>query len=249
MMRLIVLICDNQRVRIVLVEPTHPGNIGATARAMKTMGFFRLVLVSPKLFPHHEATGRAAGADDVLEQAVIVDHLAEGLSGCDWVIGASARFRTLPRHVYDPKTCVRTIMQQPDRQVAFVFGRESSGLHNDELALCHDQIHIPTNENFSSLNLAAAVQIIVYELRMAMLLEEKPIQKTYSKEEPLATAEQMSGFYDHLRNTLIQIDFLNVKQPKRLMERLQMLFNRSQLTVTELNIMRGILRAMNKKTE
>ncbi len=234
------------RIRIVLVEPSHPGNIGATARAMKTMGLSQLVLVSPKQFPSSEATFRAAGADDLLAHALVVDTLQEGLSGCDWVIGASVRKRTLMRTMYQPRGCAEAVMQQPKRQVALVFGRESSGLTNEELSLCHDQVSISANPDYSSLNLAAAVQVLVYEMRMAALAAPVETVQAVSEEDALATAEQVAGFYQHLQETLIAIGFMDPKQPKRLMERLQLLFNRAQLTEKELNIFRGILSAVNK---
>lgn len=235
------------RIRIVLVEPSHPGNIGAAARAMKTMGLSRLVLVSPQEFPSGAAIARAAGADDVLEKAQVVTSLQEGLAGVDWVIGTSARERSLARQCYYPRACAEAVMQQENRQVAIVFGRESSGLTNEELALCHDQVFIPANPEYSSLNLAAAVQVIVYELRMASLAHQSLDHKTKTplhKQDPLATIDQVAGFYQQLQQTLIDIGFMNPKQPKRLMERLQLLFNRAELTVTELNILRGMLSAM-----
>lgn len=239
------------RIRIVLVEPSHPGNIGAVARALKTMGLSRLILVQPKSFPNSEATFRAAGADDVLEKAIVVDRLQEGLAACDWVIGASARKRTLTRTMYDPRACAEALMAQPNCTVALVFGRESSGLTNEELALCHDQVFIPANSAYSSLNLAAAVQVIAYELRMAMLehTETRALASVQTDAaDPLAGADQLAGFYQHLQQTLTAIGFMDPKQPKRLMERLQLLFNRAKLTDKELNILRGILRAINKNS-
>lgn len=236
------------RVRIVLVETTHPGNIGAAARAMKTMGLSQLILVSPQKFPDSEATFRATGADDLLETAVIVDNLGAALANCEWVIGASVRQRKLSRPIYDPKTAASKIRDELAGNIAIVFGRESSGLTNEELSLCHDQISIPTNPDFSSLNVASAVQVIAYELRMAQLLKgsETSSSRRYKTEDPLANADEVAGFYEHLRETLLNIHFLDSKQPKRLMERLHLLFNRAHLTTTELNILRGILRAVQK---
>ena len=235
-----------ERVRIVLVEPSHPGNIGAAARAMKTMGLSQLVLVSPKQFPCSEATFRAAGADDLLENALVVSQLQDGLEGCDWVIGASVRKRTLTRTMYQPRGCAQAVMAEPNRQVAIVFGRESSGLTNEELSLCHDQVSIPANPEYSSLNLAAAVQVLVYEMRMAMLEQNDQSQRIeQTSQDKLAAVDQVAGFYQHLQTTLINIGFMNPKQPKRLMERLQLLFNRSQLSEKELNILRGILSAVD----
>jgi tRNA (cytidine32/uridine32-2'-O)-methyltransferase len=232
------------RVRIVLVETSHPGNIGAAARAMKTMGLSQLVLVSPLKFPDAEATFRATGADDLLANAVVVNELKEALTGCDWVIGASVRQRKLSRPIYDPKICAEKIRDELKGNIAIVFGRESSGLTNEELSLCHDQVSIPTNPDFSSLNLASAVQVICYELRMAMLSGGDSIELKESVADPLANADEVAGFYDHLHSTLLQLHFLDAKQPKRLMERLHLLFNRAHLTKTELNILRGILRSI-----
>lgn len=235
------------RIRIVLVNTTHPGNIGATARAMKTMGLSRLILVSPQKFPHQEATFRAAGADDLLENAIVVDELSQALKECEWVIGASVRQRKLARPSLNPKTCAEKIRDALTGNIAIVFGRESSGLTNEELSLCHEQVFIPTDASFSSLNVASAVQVIIYELRMAAISEAHKIPMKRTQDDPLANADEVAGFYEHLRQTLLDIQFLNHKHPKRLMERLQLLFNRSHLTVTEINILRGILKAINKK--
>jgi tRNA (cytidine32/uridine32-2'-O)-methyltransferase len=235
------------RVRIVLVETSHPGNIGAAARAMKTMGLSQLVLVSPQKFPSEEATFRATGADDLLANAVVVDTLPEALKNCEWVIGASVRQRKLSRPIYDPRQCAQKVRDEIAGNIAIVFGRESSGLTNEELSLCHDQISIPTNPDFSSLNVASAVQVIAYELRMASLVDMATVDIKQTTEDRLANADEVSGFYTHLRDTLLRIHFLDAKQPKRLMERLQLLFNRSHLSITELNILRGILRAVDLK--
>jgi len=237
-------------VKIILVNTSHPGNIGAAARAMKTMGFSQLILVSPHCFPHPDAIYRAAGANDILENVVVVNELAQALTDCQWVVGASVRQRKLERLIYHPRLCAEKIntMSGP---VGIVFGRENNGLTNEELSLCHAQVCIPTDDHFGSLNVAAAVQVICYEIRMTLLSSQKmptlPL-KQY-KIEPLATAEQMSGFYTHLCDTLILLDAFNPKQPKRLMQRLQLLFNRAQLTVTELNILRGILKSVHQKLE
>lgn len=234
------------RIRIVMVETSHPGNIGAAARAMKAMGLSQLVLVSPQKFPDADATFRSAGADDLLENAIVVSDLKDALKNCEWVIGASVRQRKLSRVIYTPKMCAEKIRDELSGNIAIVFGRESSGLSNEELSLCHDQIFIPTDPEFSSLNVASAIQVICYELRMSFL-EKKNIElKSYS-EDPLATADEVAGFYEHLKKTLLDLHFLDAKQPKRLMERLQLLFNRAHLTITELNILRGILRSIEIK--
>lgn len=234
------------RIRIIMVETSHPGNIGAAARAMKAMGLSQLVLVSPKKFPDAEATFRAAGADDVLENTVIVDQLSDALKNCEWVIGASVRQRKLSRPINTPKMCADKIRDNLTGNVAIVFGRESSGLTNEELSFCHDQLLIPTNPDFSSLNVASAIQVVTYELRMAALSDLNNESKNYA-DDPLANADEVAGFYNHLKKTLLDLHFLDAKQPKRLMERLQLLFNRAHLTTTELNILRGMLRAIELK--
>jgi tRNA (cytidine32/uridine32-2'-O)-methyltransferase len=236
-----------EQIRIVLVNPSHPGNIGAVARAMKNMGLTRLFLVAPEAFPHPEATWRAVGADDVLNQAIVTADLPQALTGCEYVYAASARSRRLEWPGGDARQCAEQIAQQHSGQeVALVFGRESSGLTNEEFAHCHYHVYIPANEAFSSLNLAAAVQILAYELRMALLAHNANAPKVPRQ---LAPNEQVQGFFDHLENTLVQIDFLNPSHPKRLMQRLQRLFNRSQMDETEVNILRGILTAVNKVAE
>lgn len=235
-------------VKIVLVNTSHPGNIGATARAMKTMGLSELILVSPHLFPHREATFLAAGADDILERATVAHSLREAIRDCQWVIGVSVRQRKLERPIDEPRICAEKISLYSGC-VAVVFGRENNGLSNEELSLCHTQICIPSHPDFGSLNIAAAVQIICYEIRMAMLAKTQGTILKVKKRTtlPLANADQVAGFYAHLRDTLIALKAFNPKQPRRLMQRLQLLFNRAQLTVTELNILRGILKAVNRK--
>ena len=231
-------------VRIVLVNPSHPGNIGAVARAMKNMGLSRLCLVAPVNFPHQQALDRAAGAEDILAQASIYDELAQALAGCQFTYAASARSRRLEWAECNARQCAQQIVQMPlTEETALVFGRESSGLTNEELAQCQSRVYIPTDEQFSSLNLAAAVQVLVYELRMAWLLSHSsPLPSTRI----LAPHEAVAGFYQHLETTLIQLKFLNPKHPKKLMQRLQRLFNRAQMEMTEVNILRGILTSINK---
>ena len=156
------------RIRIVLVETSHPGNIGASARAMKTMGFDDLVLVAPQEFPCAEATARASGADDVLSRARVVESLSEAIADCGFIVGASARSRSLPWPTVDPRTCARTVVTEAaDNTVAIVLGPEHSGLTNEDLGVCQQLVQIPANPDYSSLNLAMAVQVLCYELRMA----------------------------------------------------------------------------------
>jgi TrmH family RNA methyltransferase len=230
------------KLRIVLVETTHPGNIGATARAMKNMGLARLYLVNPEHFPHAEATARASGADDVLAQATVCADLDAALAGCGLVVGASARLRSLSLPQWDPRQCAERVMREAhNTEVALVFGREHSGLTNDELSRCHYLMHIPTNPDYSSLNLAAAVQVLVYELRMASQLST-----VVADEEPPASAEDMERFYAHLQQTLEEIGFLDPENPRIMMRRLRRLFNRARPNEVEMNILRGILTAAQK---
>lgn len=231
------------QVRIVLVNPSHPGNIGATARAMKNMGLSSLYLVSPERFPHQEATVRAAGADDILANAMRVDSLATAVADCRLVFGTSARPRSLPWPCCTPRECAEKAVQASSQPVAIVFGRESRGLSNEELAICHYHVHIPTVEEFSSLNLAAAVQVLTYELFVAS--QDAP---SFSESDGLpATVEQISGFLHQLESVLTDIEFLDPKHPKLLLQRLQRLFNRAHLEEKEIHILRGILSTIEKR--
>jgi tRNA (cytidine32/uridine32-2'-O)-methyltransferase len=228
-------------VRIVLVGTTHPGNIGATARAMRTMGLERLTLVAPAEFPSPQATARAAGADDVLERARVCAGLEEALADCRFVIGASARLRALPWPAVSPREAApRLLAEAAQGEVAVVFGRESSGLTNDELARCHALLHIPSNPGYSSLNLAMAVQIVAYELRLASLEEIAPVER----EDPLASLEDLERFYEHLERTLVAAGFLNPDNPRHLMLRMRRLFSRALPEDKEVRILRGILTAL-----
>ncbi len=226
------------RIRIVLVGTTHPGNIGAAARAMKTMGLERLYLVSPERFPCAEATARAAGADDLLQAAVCCDNLAEALADCAWAVGTSARSRHIAWRTLDPESCAReAIAGTTEGEVALVFGRERAGLSNAELDLCQAVVHIPTNLDFSSLNLASAVQIMTYELSRVgtETLPAAPAR------DPVASVEDMERFYVHLEEALLAIGYLNPQAPKRLMRRMRRLYGRARPLESELSILRGIL--------
>ncbi len=232
-------------IRIVLVEPSHPGNIGAAARAMKNMGLQQLCLVSPGKYPDPQATARAAGADDVLDSASVVGSLGEAVSDCTLVFGASARLRSLSWPQMDPgQAASKIISTSQSSQVAMVFGRERTGLSNDELQLCHYLVHIPANEAFSSLNLAAAVQVISYEL----FLSEKVDGQRGQQEEngQPAVHDELERYYRHLEAVLIGIDFLDPEHPRKLMRRLRRLYNRAQPDQQEINILRGILTAVEK---
>ena len=230
-------------IRIVLVNPSHPGNIGATARAMKTMGLNDLVLVNPESYskdnPSGQARAMAVSAVDILEQARVVTNLTDALVGCQWIYGTSARERALEKPLITPREAA---MESRERaSVAILFGREASGLTNEELSLCHKHIIIPTAPGLNSLNLAAAVQIIAYEFRMANLDAEPMRDSARDTAREPVSAEQLLGFYDHMQSTLTRIGFIDPRQPKQLMMRMRRLFNRAELDKTELNILRGIL--------
>lgn len=226
-------------IRIVLIGTTHPGNIGSTARAMKTMGLGRLYLVSPRTYPDNRANEMAAGADDILQQAIVTDSLLEAIDDCTLVLATSARPRDIALPGLTPRAQAELIGRQPDKtNVAILFGREHAGLTNDELLHCHYHINIPSNPDYSSLNLSQAVQIIAYELRMQLL---SPVAIVDTEQDTPATAKEVALFYDHLKAVLIDIDFLKPSNPKRLMQRIRRMFNRIRLETMEVNILRGIL--------
>lgn len=234
-----------ENVRVVLVETSHPGNIGAAARAMKNMGLARLRLVQPNIFPSARATSRASGADDVLHHAQVHATLAEAVADAPLVIGASARDRTIQWPLLDPAECARKILDA-NGHAALVFGREHAGLTNGELDQCAYLLRIPTNPDFSSLNVASAVQVMAYELRRQWLQRRETAPPLPSPDEPLAPAQAVDRFYAHLEQTLVDLDFLQPDNPRQLMRRLHRLFNRAELTVTEVNILRGMLTAAQK---
>ena len=234
-----------ENIRIVLVNTSHPGNIGAAARAMKNMGLTKLVLVDPKDHPSYEAYSRASGADDVLGDATVVSTLSEALKGCSWVMGTSARERTVEWPMMEPRECAKKSVEQSESgEVAIVFGRERTGLTNEELELCHALVCIPTNPEYSSLNVAAAVQVLCYELRVASLgerVEQQPVEK--SDNDSPATADQVEGMYNHLSQMLEDIGFFGTNNPEIVMRRLKGLFSRTHITKREVNILRGIFSA------
>lgn len=234
-------------IRIVLVNPSHPGNVGAAARAMKNMGLSHMVLVEPQEFPDPRAIWRAAGAKDLVESAVVVDSLDEALADCQLVIGTSARERKIPWPLVDPKTCAEKVFAEPDSaKVALLFGREDSGLTNDELRRCNLHVNVPTSEAYRSLNLAMAVQILCYEIRMQALGQESRIQPMEEWDEPIASSEDMERFYEHLSAALADLEFYDPENPRQLMTRLRRLFHRARMDQMELNIMRGVLAEIQK---
>jgi tRNA (cytidine32/uridine32-2'-O)-methyltransferase len=230
-------------VRIVLVDTSHPGNIGATARAMKTMGLSDLALVRPLQFPSPDATARAAGADDVLAAARVCDTLGEAIADCGWVVGASARLRTIALPIVDPRECAAAVWQRlPDTRVAILMGCEQSGLTNDDLARCQQLVHIPTAPGYSSLNLAMAVQVLCYELRMAAPDREPP--KGPVSDEPPATAAEIEGLHEHLERLLTESGFLHPAHQRQVKLKLRRIFLKATLDRNELNILRGMLTSL-----
>lgn len=244
--------CDDpqlSRLRVVLVEPSHPGNIGGVARAMKNMGLCRLALVNPPAdWAGEQARVRATSALDVLQQAEVHDALESAIAPCSLVLGASARMRSSrwPQLPVDEAAALAFARAQEGGQVALVFGREKSGLTNGELDLCHALLHIPTNPACSSLNLAAAVQVVAWEVYQCWLGNEKPVSSTFEGA-PRVSAEVMEGFYDHLFTLLEQVEFMDPKQNEHFRRRMRKLFHRAGLNQKEVDILRGIFRACQRK--
>ena len=234
-------------ISIVLVEPSHPGNVGAVARAMKNMGLAKLVLVAPERFPDQEATWRAVSARDVLEHATVVPTLEQALADAQLVVAATARDRRIPWPVLDARrACADIAAQSSSSRVAIVFGREDNGLSNEELMHCNMHLAIPTSEAYTSMNLAMAVQVVCYELFMCATGDGLPTDAHANWDAPMATQENLERFYTHLEETLIQIDFLNPSAPRQLMQRLRRLYGRLRLDEMEVNILRGILTETQK---
>lgn len=237
------MVLDN--IRIVLVAPTHPGNVGAVARAMKNMGLRSLYLVDPCAYRTQEARARAAGADDVLDGATVCASLADALGDCRLTMATTARARKIGWPTLRPHEAGRALVAAAsgDSSAALVFGREHSGLTNEELDQCQYAVTIPANPHFSSLNLASAVQVLTYEIWSASTIADT----TPVEERRLATHDALRHFYRHLQQVLIAIDFLNPAAPRKLMRRLIRLFHRAQLDDNELNILEGILTAVEQK--
>jgi tRNA/rRNA methyltransferase len=223
-------------VRVILSHTSHPGNIGSAARAMKTMGLSHLYLINPRYFPDAQADAMAAGADDILRKAVVCSSLDEALQGAVFTVGMSARVRDISQEVLTPREAMPLLMQHAQDQVALLFGTEMSGLTNDELARCHLMVRIPVNPEFTSLNLAASVQLLAYELLLAAGLGKYEAPQVMP-----ASAEHVEGFFRQLEETLLEIEFLHGEHRDKLMRRLRRLYARARLEQDEINILRGIL--------
>lgn len=237
------------RIKIVLVETSHPGNIGSAARAMKTMGLTQLVLVSPLKFPHQQAIEMASGAMDLLENAEIYPTLLDAVADCELVIGSSARTREIALPQLEMRTFAPYIAQQAsDARVAIVFGRERTGLTNDELSKCQFQVTVDTNPEYGSLNLAQAVQLFCYELR-AMAMSNQVHAKSEGSYNKMAQVKEIEGLYQHIEQTLHLTEFLDPEAPKKVMAKIKRLFSRTRLEAQEVNILRGILSSVQHSIE
>ncbi|MFM4802576.1 tRNA (cytosine(32)/uridine(32)-2'-O)-methyltransferase TrmJ [Aeromonas bivalvium] len=234
------------KIRIVLVNTSHTGNMGSAARAMKTMGLSQMVLVDPQALPDGNAIALAAGASDILANARIVSTLDEAIADCGLVIGTSARSRTLSWPMLDSREAGARLVEETARHpVALVFGRERTGLTNEELQKCHFHVAIPANPEYSSLNLAMAVQTLCYEVRMHWLAQQEPSPEL-ADEAVYPSAAQLDGFYQHLEQTLLKTGFISEEHPGQVMNKLRRLFNRARPEAVELNILRGILTSVQK---
>ena len=236
------------RIRIVLCQTSHPGNIGSAARAMKTMGISQLVLVRPRLFPAPDAHAMAAGATDILDSARIVDSLDEALAGCRWAVSLSARRRELSLPSMDSRSAAGRLLDEAEHgDVALVFGTEMFGLSNEEVLRTQGLVQIPANPDYSSLNLSQAVQVLCYEARMqaGAELDEKTLDTGLER----ASVDDIERLYTHMQQTLVRIGFLNPARPRRLMPRIRRLFGRAGLEKMEVDILRGVLRAVDERCE
>lgn len=239
-------------IRVILINTFHPGNIGSAARAMKNMGIRNLYLVDPQDFPNEQALTMAAGAKDIVEQAVITSTLAEAIADCSFVIGTSARDRTHSLPQMNARECgERVITESQSHPVALVFGRETMGLHNDEIQQCNAHTYISAHPDYPVLNLAAAVQTICYEIYMAHQIQAEQPYKSNSnqKEKTYPNTQQMEYFYQHLETTLRNIGFLIKQHPGNTMLKLKRLFNRARPERQELSILRGVLSTIDKLAE
>jgi tRNA (cytidine32/uridine32-2'-O)-methyltransferase len=233
------------RIRVVLVEPSHPGNIGGAARAMKTMGLSRLAVVNPKRFPDPQAEWRAAGAQDVLDAVEVYDSVTAATADCTWVVGTSTRARRIPWPLQSAEAMAAEVLAQPPgSRIAVLFGRETSGLSNDELMRCHCHLQIPANPEYPSLNLAMAVQVVGYELFKQAAGGSAPIAEW---DQPPATMAQLEAFLAHLEAVLVNSGYLNPDNPGQTMTRLRRLFTRVAMDDKEVQMLRGVLKELDPR--
>jgi len=236
-----------KNIRFVLSNTSHPGNIGAAARAMKVMGMANLHLINPTDYPSSEATARASGADDVLYAAEVHDNLDQSLASCTLVMGTSARNRGMDIEVIDLNQAAKMLTQAAKtQQVALIFGKERYGMTNEEMQRCHYLVKLPANPEYSSLNLGAAIQVAAYELRMRCLEDQVTESTEKVAEVPFATADKMDSFYQHLFGIMHDLNFMHSENQKSLEEKLRMMFNRLRIEKHEMDILRGFLSAVNK---
>lgn len=237
-----------EEIRVVLSQTSHPGNIGAAARAMKTMGLSRLLLVNPKRFPDDQALARAAGADKLLTQAQVYTSVDEALADTVWVCAVSARQRNLGPPALSARAAAREILAWAgEGEVALLFGNETAGLTNAEVQRCQRTVFIPANPDYTSLNLASAVQLLAYELRLAAFGHQPPVlARTVPFTSPPARHQDVEGFYQHLERVMISSGFLDPQHPRRLLPKLRRLFGRAELEQDEINILRGLLDAVER---
>ncbi len=236
------------KIQIILSHTTHPGNIGAAARAMKVMGLSQLKLINPKTFPSAEATERASKAADLLSNAQVYTDINRALSECRLIVGASVRTRSLPSRLVTPRELVTIIKQKPENQpIAILFGTENSGLTNDELHLCHYQVYIPTNPEYSSLNLASAVQLICYEMRLAFAeMQHLPEPRVNANEQSI-THRQFDALSQHFYQLMLETGYVNPHHVKQLENRLNRVLSKAQITQSENRLFRGFLSAVEKR--
>ncbi len=235
-----------ERVKVVLVGTTHSGNIGSAARAMKVMGLSQMVLVDPQCQVDAQAIALAAGASDIALNAQIYPTLEAAVADCGLVVGTSARSRTLEWPMLEPRECGEKLISEANQHsVAMVFGRERTGLTNDELQLCHYHVCVPANPEYSSLNLAMAVQLLSYEVRMAYLALQQSSQSSTLQEE-YPRHQELERFYAHLEQVIMQTEFISAQQPGQVMNKLRRMFTRARPEAQEINILRGILTSVQK---
>ena len=238
------------QIKIILSHTTHPGNIGAAARAMKVMGLSQLGLINPSKFPSAEATERASKAADILSNAIVYEDVHQALADCRLVVGASVRTRSLPSRLVTPRELVAVINQDLDNTpIGILFGTENSGLTNDELHLCHYQVYIPTNPDYSSLNLASAVQLISYEMRLAFSeTQHLPAQRVIANEQRISR-KQLDGLLAHFEKVMSATGYLNPDHRKQIDNRMSRLLSKAQLTESENRVLRGFLSSIESSLD